>query len=78
MDQPIRVQCPYCVGADGYVRGLTVARDDQRTLKYVCESCNHSWDGKPYREEEVHVVRLANSTQDHLADARVKIPGTYE
>ena len=48
MDQPTRASCPYCQTADGFVRAVRIAKDDQRTLTYVCASCCRSWDGEPH------------------------------
>lgn len=48
MDQPSRETCPHCFSSEGYVRRLTIAPDDQRTLTYICASCKKSWDSEPH------------------------------
>jgi transposase-like protein len=41
---PAKANCPYCLSTEGFVRGLTVKANDQRTLKYICEDCRRSWE----------------------------------
>ena len=61
--QATRVPCPYCLTPAGHVRGLRIARDDRRTLTYICASCQRSWSTEPY---------LADSLGSPLTVSRIE------
>ena len=51
MDHPTQSSCPYCLSPEGYVRRVTISKDDQRTFTFTCDKCKHSWDGEAHPSE---------------------------
>ena len=64
MTQLTHVVCPYCEKPEGYVRGLTINTNDQRTLIYTCEACHQSWRSGPHPGELTADMRLKQSQPD--------------
>jgi hypothetical protein len=65
MVQPVRMNCPQCLSAEGYVRGVSVGQG-LRTFWFVCRSCGRTWDGEPH----------ARIDPDDMAQAQPANPDT--